>query len=647
MKKKLLPFILIGSSFTTLLSAAKCNDETNEPIKIENTANNELIAKVNSLFKLLNSSSQKINDDSAEAKTLKNKIETNINDLKSFDLSTLSADQLNNYINALQLLINQANSFINKNNSENINHNKMENESGTPKIDKLPSEPINKPSIPFDPSNIPTFPNFPFNRFNNQDKHKYPEHHTKFKTVDSKTLYKELYDRTFSLKYLTKLSNGEPLSNGSGTTWLLDYHKYTNQKDKYKLFFATNLHVLARFSNSLEESVQKRLNYYDPTGDKVIAVALGKSANVTNFDQKTNKTTSNGYSPATYFTNSSEFINYEKLSNITSAKETSAISEPKLVFAAVDFMNDEAIKNIQSGLNESTEQYKNYKTKSGEIEHYKTAYDDFDSKKKVPITVDFAVFEVDVDLEKADETFKNWINDAIKGLDSYIDRLDKTNYLPNQDKNISKYMQTTDYVSASYDKSNQNNLWNAKDIYIAGYPSQGNNATWMQNNPTERNSDSITSYKTGLKNKDTFAFATGSIEEKIGIPSNAKINDNYWNRVMASWYGYQYNINFSSLYYGASGSLAYNEFGQMIGIYNAVSARVDYGDLLQSGGIAPFLQSSDIKAIENTIYAYNLIDGSNKSIYKNQKNSFRENLKTLYPSGFSDGTKKTKLFDSF
>nr|WP_307921361.1 hypothetical protein [Mycoplasmopsis bovis] len=100
-------------------------------------------------------------------------------------------------------------------------------------------------------------------------------------------------------------------------------------------------------------------------------------------------------------------------------------------------MNDEAIKNIQSGLNESAEQYKNYKTKSGEIEHYKAAYDDFDSKKKVPITVDFAVFEVDVDLEKADETFKSWINDAIKGLDGYINRLNETNYLPNQDKNIS------------------------------------------------------------------------------------------------------------------------------------------------------------------------------------------------------------------
>nr|WP_307922239.1 hypothetical protein [Mycoplasmopsis bovis] len=71
----------------------------------------------------------------------------------------------------------------------------------------------------------------------------------------------------------------------------------------------------------MEESVQKQLNYYDPTNDKVVAVALGKSANVTNFDQKANKTTSNGYSPATYFTNSNEFINYEKLSNITSTKE--------------------------------------------------------------------------------------------------------------------------------------------------------------------------------------------------------------------------------------------------------------------------------------------------------------------------------------
>ncbi|QQH19972.1 hypothetical protein HYE44_01800 [Mycoplasmopsis bovis] len=106
---------------------------------------------------MLNSSSQKINDDSAEAKTLKNKIETKINDLKSFDLSTLSADQLNNYINALQLLINQANNFINKNNFENINHNKMENESVTPKIDKLPPKPINKPSIPFDPSEYTNF----------------------------------------------------------------------------------------------------------------------------------------------------------------------------------------------------------------------------------------------------------------------------------------------------------------------------------------------------------------------------------------------------------------------------------------------------------------------------------------------------------
>ncbi|CAL59010.1 Conserved hypothetical protein, predictedlipoprotein [Mycoplasmopsis agalactiae PG2] len=647
MKKKFFPFILIGGglSFTSLLSASKCIDSPNKPIKQENKANNELIDKVNSLFQLLDSSSQKINYESHEALNLRSKINEYIQNLKSFDLNILSTDQLNNYINSLQSLLAEANSFLNKDKNENLD--KLDSKEDTVVIDTMSLDPMDKLPMETEVPAIPALPNFPFGLFNNANKHKYPEHASKFKAVDSKILYKELYDRTFSLKYLTKLSNGDLLSDGTGTAWLLDYHKYTNSDNKYKLFLGTNLHVLARFSNSLEKEKQEKLNYYDPTNDKVVAVALGKSSNVTNFDQKPNKTGSNGTSPASYFTNSQEFIYYEKLSSINSTTQTNAISEPKLVFAAVDFMNDEAIKNIQSELNESASQYKQYKASSNDIQHYKSAWDDFESKNKVPITVDFAVFEVDIDLEKADETFKSWVNYAIRGLDNYIDRLEKTEILPNQDKNVSKYMQTTDYVSASYDKSNQNNLWNAKDIYIAGYPNQNNTATWMQNNPSERYSDSVSSYNSGLKNKDTFAFATGSIEEKVGVASNAIINDNYWNRVMASWYGFQYGINFSSLYYGASGSLAYNEFGQMVGIYNSVTASVDYGDLLRSGGIAPFLQSSDIQAANNTIYAYNLIDGSNKSIYKNQKNSFRENLKFLYPNGFSDGSKQTKLFNDY
>ncbi|WP_429994882.1 DUF31 family putative serine protease, partial [Mycoplasmopsis bovis] len=80
----------------------------------------------------------------------------------------------------------------------------------------------------------------------------------------------------------------------------------------------------------------------------------------------------------------------------------------------------------------------------------------------------------------------------------------------------------------------------------------------------------------------------------------------YWGRVLAAWYGFQYNVNFSSLYYGASGSLAYNEYGQMIGIYNGVSSNVQFGDLLKNGSIAPFLQSSNIETGENTIFAYQI-----------------------------------------
>ncbi len=100
------------------------------------------------------------------------------------------------------------------------------------------------------------------------------------------------------------------------------------------------------------------------------------------------------------------------------------------------------------------------------------------------------------------------------------------------------------------------------------------------------------------------------------------------------------------MYYGASANhLAYNEYGQMIGIYNGVSSNVKFGDLLKNGSIAPFLQSSNIEAGENTIYAYNLIDGTNKTQFGMQKNSFRENLRVIYPNGFEDGSKETKLFD--
>lgn len=211
-----------------------------------------------------------------------------------------------------------------------------------------------------------------------------------------------------------------------------------------------------------------------------------------------------------------------------------------------------------------------------------------------------------------------------------------------------------------------NNLTKAKDVYIAGYPVDGKVAWWMQNNPSERYKMQdekqnqsmkfdfskfdpskpfpILPHNFPFRRKPTEGFSENNVEEKISTITPT-IFDSYWGRVLAAWYGFQYNVNFSSLYYGASWSLAYNEYGQMIGIYNGVSSNVKFGDLLKNGSIAPFLQSSNIEAGENTIYAYNLIDGTNKTQFGMQKNSFRENLRVIYPNGFEDGSKETKLFD--
>ncbi|QVK05423.1 MIP family Ig-specific serine endopeptidase [Mycoplasma mycoides] len=550
-------------------------------------------------------------------KNLKDKI---IKKTKEINSKSISSNKLSNINNILSELKNSSNDF----NSDNLlsflkkvkelllelEINELVNEIDQ-YINKITNDKKNNQLILNADSNVED--KFIEGSVYSPANHSYPEFVNKLTTVSAEEIYKELYDRTFSIKFLTKLNNGGSLSNGTGTGWLLDYHKYNNE-NKYKLFLATNLHVLSEFSNSLTEEQNKEFNYYDPSNNKVVAIGLGKAENVNDFSSNSELTT--------------------------------AISEPKIVFGAVDFMNRKAVEKYEDAIKQSAEGYYNYK-KDSLNDDEKIAWEDYFKTKNIPIMVDFAVFEIDVDLSKTDDTLKSWINDAIKGLDNYLKRLKNTNNLPNQDKNISNHLQSKDYISALFTKSNySNNLYNAKDIYIAGYPTNNKTTYWMKNNPTERSSDkSAIDWRTSKSNKDIFGFAN-EFESSISIVPNFGIRDNYWHRVFATFYGYQYNVNFSSLFYGASGSLAYNEFGQMIGIYNNVRSNVEFGDLLQHATIALFLQSDNIKIGDNIIYAYNLIDGTDKTRYKYQKSSFRENLQKLYPNGFSDGLKSTKLFDN-
>ncbi|QVK02998.1 MIP family Ig-specific serine endopeptidase [Mycoplasma mycoides] len=581
-------------------------------------------------------------------KNLKDKI---IKKTKEINSKSISSNKLSNINNILSELKNFSNDF----NSDNLlsflkkvkelllelEINELVNEIDQ-HINKITNDKQNNQLIINADSNVED--KFIEGSIYSPANHSYPEFANKFTTVSAEEIYKELYDRTFSIKFLTKLNNGGSLSNGTGTGWLLDYHKYNNE-NKYKLFLATNLHVLSEFSNSLTEEQNKEFNYYDPSNNKVVGIGIGKAENVNDFSSKNNKTDSQN-KISKYYLSNQDFKNYSQIDYSNSNSElTTAISEPKIVFGAVDFMNRKAVEKYDDAIKQSAEGYYNYK-KANLNDDEKIAWEDYFKTKNIPIMVDFAVFEIDVDLNKTDDTLKSWINDAIKGLDNYLERLKNTNNLPNQDKNISNHLQSKDYISALFTKdNNSNNLYNAKDIYIAGYPANNKTTYWMKNNPTERSSDkSDIDWRTSKSNKDIFGFAN-EFESSISIVPNFGIFDNYWHRVFANFYGYQYNVNFSSLYYGASGSLAYNEFGQMIGIYNGVKSNVEFGDLLQSATIAPFLQSDNIKVGDNIIYAYNLIDGTDKTRYKYQKSSFRENLQKLYPNGFSDGLKSTKLFD--
>ncbi|QVK09119.1 MIP family Ig-specific serine endopeptidase [Mycoplasma mycoides] len=582
-------------------------------------------------------------------KNLKDKI---IKKTKEINSKSISSNKLSNINNILSELKNSSNDF----NSDNLlsflkkvkelllelETNELVNEIDQ-HINKITNDKKNNQLILNADSNVED--KFIEGSVYSPANHSYPEFVNKLTTVSAEEIYKELYDRTFSIKFLTKLNNGGSLSNGTGTGWLLDYHKYNNE-NKYKLFLATNLHVLSEFSNSLTEEQNKEFNYYDPSNNKVVAIGLGKAENVNDFSSKNNKTDSQN-KISKYYLSNQDFKNYSQIDYSNSNSElTTAISEPKIVFGAVDFMNRKAVEKYEDAIKQSAEGYYNYK-KDSLNDDEKIAWEDYFKTKNIPIMVDFAVFEIDVDLSKTDDTLKSWINDAIKGLDNYLERLKNTNNLPNQDKNISNHLQSKDYISALFTKdNNSNNLYNAKDIYIAGYPTNNKTTYWMKNNPTERSSDkSDIDWRTSKSNKDIFGFAN-EFESSISIVPNFGIRDNYWHRVFATFYGYQYNVNFSSLFYGASGSLAYNEFGQMIGIYNNVRSNVEFGDLLQHATIAPFLQSDNIKIGDNIIYAYNLIDGTDKTRYKYQKSSFRENLQKLYPNGFSDGLKSTKLFDN-
>ncbi|VEU75741.1 Domain of uncharacterised function DUF31 [Mycoplasmopsis maculosa] len=522
----------------------------------------------------------------------------------------------------------------------------------TPPNEENPSNPPVYPGFG-DEGNQPIFPpNFP--KFDRTAENSYPAWASKFNKIDENTLYKEIYDRTFAVKFginISKQANQRSfLSSSQGTTWLLDYHKFN--ENEYKLFFATNLHVMGDFSNSLSDEQNKLLNYEDYRGWKVDSISFGKTeVKQTNFPEKENRY---AYSKQNdlktiYYANANEFTNVSNTdSSAFKTKFTNGISSPKIVFAGFDFIDRQYLNEFQEGIKEQI------KNRMKQLEREEQTEEDeylglkraIDKNEFIPAYTDFGIFEVDINLsEMQEESLRSWFRDAITSVDQYIDRNKKASLLPNTDKSISSYMQTIDYITAINNPGNEANLSNAKDVFTGGYPSIGHGiAVWTRNNPTERKSETESSYNRATdKNSTNFAYPTNSQENRV-TTNNLQLYTSVFGRPLMDFYGFNMTMRFSSLSYGASGSVVYNEFGQIIGIYNSVSADVSIDDLLREGRFASLLVSKDYKFGERTMKAYNLIDGTNKTLYPAQTASFRENLVKLYSNGFKDNSFTTALF---
>ncbi|MBU4693215.1 hypothetical protein KQ876_03300 [Mycoplasma sp. CSL7491-lung] len=599
--------------------------------------------KYNSPKKEENKKDIKNNDNLAKTESQNNKTNSDTTPNKNENV----ADSTNSNANA-QDQSNVANTQTNEKttNPENTGENQSNsnaNEVGGSGAQNQPSKP--NPEMPFIPD-----ADF-FNNLRKRD-HQYSMDVNKFTKPSEKDIYKEIYDRTFAIKFGVNLGTDDSsfLATSGGTAWLLDYHK--QDENKYKLFLATNLHVIGMLSNTLEESVAKQLNYDDERGFKANSISIGKSSEyITDFEAKNNNFNYAGDERyrTNWLTNNELFTNRERSDNDasrTTKANDGAISKPKLIFAGYDFMKHEYINKYQQEARRKTQErfeqlkaqdYEDINDKSNSIWALNNT---LQNNKYIPFYTDFAVFEIDVDFSKMDDTHSKWFKDATKALDQYIER-NKTNTTPNQDKKVSTYTLTTDYISAM--QNSGENLTNAKDIYIGGYPAvDSSSSAWSRNNPVERNSDQ--NWYTGTsKNSETFGLAARAYEEKM-TNNNFSPYTEIFGKTLADFYGFTQRINFSSLYYGASGSVVYNEFGQIIGAYSGVSSNVDYGDLSKSGSFTPLLLSNDYTFNNDTIKAYNLIDGSDKTKYSAQTASYRENLSKIYPNGFENGKKDTAIF---
>ncbi|PAF55005.1 MIP family Ig-specific serine endopeptidase [Mycoplasmopsis agassizii] len=473
--------------------------------------------------------------------------------------------------------------------------------------------------------------------------------------ISANEIYKNIYDRTFSIRFSIQQEDAIVASRSYwGTSWLLDYHKDEVDENQITLYLATNVHVVSEIGNS-SPLKDAGWDYSSNKAGEVKYVSLGKLTEAPIFNPLNQEENNIKFANNQRQTSLAHFYTNSNKGNQIGTQISAITAPPRLIFAAVDFM-DKSVSDQLSDMHEKWNSSTRYQADS-----------DRKSVDQLGFFKDFAVVAVDVDLskkevlnkgasapdtnEKINAEFESWIKNAMKAVDETIN-LVKTKKLPNND-GVRPYV-TYDIPSTLHDNeenAKEAEKYNAKteydNVYILGYPVSDGFAKIKWNNNEARYSEANKNLKAIARLDETYNIITDykNVRQEEAIKKwepDALSLDTFFKKWYIDYYGYQMRSKFSEMGFGASGSLVMTDYGLPLGIHYSSSDSDDSA----SSVYELFVQARDekVKIVSTNkdmiLYKYNLFD---KTGNEKQITSYRSNLKAIIDSE-NKGVYKTALF---
>ncbi|MHA3802092.1 MIP family Ig-specific serine endopeptidase [Mycoplasma sp. VS30B] len=462
--------------------------------------------------------------------------------------------------------------------------------------------------------------------------------------LNNKAIYDSIFKRSFNLQFWQmNQSNPNSYSIVSGTGWLLDYVDLGN--NKYRLYIGTNMHVANSNVNPDEYEENKQTSKIR-SGELTERFTIG-------FDPK-------------WEDHRNQYYMFEFSRNNYDDKKYM----PKNFFVAKDHMDRSVLNSSVAADFAVLEWYVDLNDFSRRgidkfpyVQRY--AFENYVESR------DSRIYENLIARRVIQNSFANHIREAIAELDASKNKVQTTqianfsNSLPyiNVDymsanaiaeefnkmypnSKIHDYLQPINYASSIYlDEMIKNNLGTnlidlkPNSLLIGGYPAENHLVTEINGDWNKIN--------TNTDNINAFSDAYNDIEMDI---RDGRVGQTEYDNTTYNQYMLQYSVPATNaLLGGSSGSIALNQDGLPVGIkwgirrdanvvYNDANRRVNqYSDVVVS-----FVNTFDKKSKyygSQTLYAYNLIDGSDKNKYPKQTNSYRERLIKVYGNNV-----KTALF---